>query len=174
MADRDFLRKQLELVRFEKAIDYINVNSLGHKHLNATELAHINNILTNKTESPWRTEAVDLHLPSGRKESLGLISNPMIVARDLLSNCVQRAKDGDIADAATDLYRELVLHHFFQDANRRTAVAATYWLLHERGIEIPAMGLLEIGIGDIRHQEQLEGLRNVIKATIAFSKNRKG
>lgn len=175
MANRDILRKQLELVRFEKALDYIHLNARGAKHLNTQELATINGILTGKSDShPWRSEVVDLPLPSGRREIFAVVVNPLIVARDLLSNCTQRARDGEIEEAATHLYRELVLHHFFQDANRRTAVAALYWLLLDRGLDIPAMGLLELGIGDIRNTDHLESLRTVIKATIAISQSRKG
>ena len=80
--------------------------------------------------------------------------------------------NGEVEEAAVDLYSQLVLNHFFKDANRRTAVAATHWLLLERGIHISALGLLEVGIGDIRSEEQLDSLRKLIRVSIEMAKSR--
>lgn len=169
----DSLKKQLELVRFERAIEYVANNAHGLKHLNAQELAHINKLLNASEEEPWRAEAAVINLPSGRKESLSILSNPMIQVRDIISTARERAREGEIVDAATDLYSQLVLHHFFKDGNRRSAVAAVYWLLLERDIHIPAIGLLELGIGDLRIKGQLEILKNLIQNTIAIAESRK-
>jgi hypothetical protein len=173
MAGPDILRRQLERVRFEKAIDYIMANAGGRKHLNAQELVAINNIMTATDSDPWRHEATSLKVPSGKHVSFSLISNPVFAVRDLLAQVSTIATNGQIEEAASELYSQLVLNHFFIDANRRTAVAATYWLLLENGIDIPAVGLLELGIGDIRAKEQIESLRHLIKVTILISKGRK-
>lgn len=170
---RDVLKKQLELVRFERAIDYITGSAGSQKRLNSQELAHLNNMMTSSTDNPWRQNATSIQLPFGRQEKLSLINNPMFAVRDILSNAFQQASNGEIEDAATYIYTQLVLNHFFNDANRRTAVAATYWLLLDHGIEIPAIGLLELGLGDIRTPQQVETLRGLIKNTIEIAKNRR-
>lgn len=168
----EVLKKQLEFVRFERAIDYINGNAMGLKHLNTTELAHINNLLTHTQGDPWRKEPTDLKLPTGQHMRIAIVSNPMIAARDLISNAMTKAGNGDVDAAATDLYTGLVINHFFKDANRRTAVAATYWLLLQHGIQIAALGLLELGLGDIRADDQVQALQSLLKVTINIARNR--
>lgn len=171
----NLLKKQLELAKFEKTIEYVSSSARGQKHLNAQELAHINNMLTGSSDDPWRTQPVTLQLPSGNEEHFSVVSNPMIRAREIIF----QARDtvtagGDVGEAATKLYQQLVLSHLFKEANRRTAVAATSWLLCEHGINIPALGLLELGIGDLRAAGQSETLRGLIKHTIEIAKSRKG
>jgi hypothetical protein len=170
MPNNQTLKKQLELVRFEKAAEYILAAARGHKkHLNVPELAQINHMMMNTNDDPWRVEAVQLKLPSGRVETLSMITNPIFEARDLIFRARDEAEQGNLSEAASYLYAQLVLKHFFKDANRRTAVAATYWLLLERGVEIPAMGLLQLGLGDLRMEKQLDTLRGLIAHTIALS-----
>ncbi len=170
MSDPKFLKKQLELVRFENTVEYIQKTANAHrKHLNVPELVQVNNMLTHTNDDPWRLEPVSLKLPSGRTEELSIISNPVFEARDLIFRARDEAERDNLSEAATFLYSQLVLRHFFKDANRRTAVAATYWLLIEREVEIPAMGLLQIGLGDLRMEKQLDTLRGLISSTIAIT-----
>jgi len=165
------LKKQLELVRFEKAIDYVHSNAGGQKHLNSSELANINKILCNYgDEDPWRVGPVTLTLPSGRQGHFAVISNSQKEASELINECRDMASNGELIEAATRLYSELVMKHLFREANRRTAVAATTWLLYEYGISIPAMGLLEMGLGDVRENEQMNALRGVIEYSIKVAK----
>jgi hypothetical protein len=178
MSGRDLLRRQLELVRFEKAIDYVTGAAGSRKHLNAQELAAINAILTNapvtapSDVSPWRQEPAVIQLPSGRQETFALLNNPIFSCRDLLAGVVQRAREGEVEAAAAQCYAQLMRSHFFQDANRRTAVAATYWLLLENGIKISPLGLLEIGVGDLADPSQVEALERLVRATIQIAKHR--
>ena len=172
MTGPDILRKQLELVRFERAIDYIDQNIGGTKHLGPQELAHINNLLCHSQENPWRKTVTTLKLPGGKTETFSVVRDPFVMARDILSVARQKAGEGDLQEAAAYAYSQLVLNHLFTDANRRTAVAAMYWLLRERGVQVPAMGLLELGLGDVREKDQLVALQNILAATIGMSKNR--
>jgi hypothetical protein len=169
---QDMLKKQLQRVRFEKAISYIEANAQGKKHLNTQELAGLNMMIRGNDEDPWRSEAAVVSIPGGKHASFAILTNPMISIRNIVSNALQKAMNGDVEDAALDLYSQLVLNHFFKDANRRTAVAATHWLLLERNIHISALGLLEIGIGDIRSEDQLNSLRNLIRLSIEVAKSR--
>jgi hypothetical protein len=172
MPEIHLLKKQLELVRFEKAIEYIQANLHGQKHLNAQELAQINNMLNSTHEDPWRAETTSIQLPGGRRETMALISNPVFAARDIIFKARDTLEQGQISQSAAALYSDLVLCHLFKDANRRTAVAAVFWLLLEKGIEIPAMGLLQLGLGDLRMEKQVDTLRGLIEHTIALSKGR--
>jgi hypothetical protein len=170
MGESHVLKKQLELVRFEKTIEYIQTTASAHrKHLNVPELAQLNNMLTNSTGDPWRVESVSLKLPSGRVETLSMISNPLFEARDIIFRARDEAEQGNLSEAASYLYSQLVLKHFFNDANRRTAVAAAFWILLEKNVEIPAMGLLQLGLGDLRMEKQLDTLKGLIAHTIDLS-----
>ncbi len=169
---QDMLKKQLQRVRFEKAISYIEANANGKKHLNTQELASLNMMIRGNDDDPWRSEAAIVAIPGGKRATFAILSNPMINLRNIVSNALQKAMNGDVEDAALDLYSQLVLNHFFKDANRRTAVAATHWLLLERGIHISALGLLEFGIGDIRSVDQLKSLRSLIRLSIEVAKSR--
>ncbi len=166
------LKKQLELVRFEKTIDYVKSHAGGQKHLNSSELAHLNNMLcnVNNSEDPWRMGPVTLTLPSGRQGHFSVLSNSQKEASELIGQCRDMANNGHLIEAATKLYSELVLKHLFKEANRRTAVAATSWLMYEHGIQIPAMGLLEMGLGDLREKEQMDALRGVIDYSLKMAK----
>ncbi len=169
---QDMLKKQLQRVRFEKAISYIDQNANGKKHLNTQELASLNMMIRGSDEDPWRSEAAVVSIPGGKRASFSILTNPLISLRNIISNAMQKAMNGDVEDAALDLYSQLVLNHFFKDANRRTAVAATHWLLLERGIHISALGLLEFGIGDIRSEDQLKSLKKLIRISIEVAKSR--
>lgn len=167
------LKKQLELVRFEKTMDYVMSSAGGMKRLNSSELAHLNNMLTHKTEDPWRAEETTISLPSGETREITMISNPQVQASEIINRAREEAGDGDLVEAAVILYSELVLGHLFRDANRRTAVCAASWILMEHGKSIPAMGLLELGLGDLRESGQLDALRGLVKYSIGVSKGSK-
>lgn len=165
------LKKQRELASFERAIDYISAQD--KKHLNAQELSVLNNMLNFRNdEDPWRTETAKIKLPSGRVKEVGIIMNPLFQARDLISKSRDVALT-NLVEAAVYLYSHLVLSHLFKEANRRTAVAALYWLCLERGVQIPAMGLLELGLGDLTEPEQQAALRGILQSTITMAQNRK-
>ncbi len=169
---QDMLKKQLQRVRFEKAISYIEANASGKKHLNTQELASLNVMIRGSDDDPWRNEAAVVAIPGGKRATFAILTNPMINLRNIISNALQKAANGDVEEAALDLYSQLVLNHFFKDANRRTAVAATHWLLLERGIHISALGLLEFGIGDIRSEDQLKSLKKLIHVSIEVAQSR--
>jgi len=172
MSGNQMLKKQLELARFEKTMEYVSTNAHSQKHLNSTELAQINNMLTGNSGDPWRTQSVSVKLPSGNEEHFAVVTNPMIRARDIIFQARDEAFQGDIVKAAANLYAELVLAHLFKDANRRTAVAATCWLLYEKGISMPSLGFLELGVGNLRDPEQMNALKGLIKHTIDVARNR--
>ncbi len=90
------LKKQFELVRFERALEYIKQSAGGKKRLNSQELGQVNNLITNSSGNPWRQEATNVRLPTGRSETLSLISNPMFAARDLLSAAFERSLNGEV------------------------------------------------------------------------------
>jgi hypothetical protein len=115
-------------------------------------------------------EAVTLSLPSGRQDRMSVISNSQMRAGDFISSAREDANDGDLANAAAKLYRDLVINHLFNDANRRTAVVAVSWLLLEHDVTIPAMGLLEIGAGDLREGDSFEALKQMIQYSINVKK----
>lgn len=166
------LIRQLQRVRFEKAIDYIDQSSYGgRKKLNSQELAQINNIIRGtQEETPWRIESTQVDLPSGKKAHFSVVSNPIVMARQIISDAFLRMDNGSLIEAAIELYSQLVLSHLFKDANRRTAVAATYWLLSEKNIQISALGLLELGLGDLRSEEQNHKLAQLIEVTVEMAK----
>ena len=174
MIGRDILRRQLELVRFEKAIDYVTSASGLRKHLNSQELASINGIMTNNSLiSPWRQEPAVIQLPSGRQETFAIHRNPIFQCRDLLADLSQKAREGDVEGAAASCYSQLMRCHFFKDANRRTAVAAAYWLLLENGIRIAPLGLLEMGVGDLADPDQALALESLVRTAVKISRDRK-
>ncbi|MGE3975140.1 MAG: Fic family protein [Bdellovibrionales bacterium] len=164
------LKKQLEMVRFEKTMDYVRNSAGGAKRLNSGELAHLNQMLTAETTEPWRMEPVTLSLPSGKQDRIAVISNSQMRAGDFISSAREQAHDGDLANAAAKLYRDLVVSHLFNDANRRTAVLAVSWLLLEYGVSIPSVGLLELGAGDLREEGPFQALKQLIQYSIQVKK----
>lgn len=164
----ELLKKQLERARFERVIEYITQNSPGRKHLNAQELCYLNRLIVgSQSEDVWRTEPTELNLQSGRTVKMALLTNPIFLARDLLSEASLRVANGDYIEGAVYLYTQLVLAHLFRDGNRRTAVAAVFWILREKRIEIKPLGLLEMGLGDIREERQIQILKDIVGAAVA-------
>lgn len=170
---RESLRKQLERARFERALE-VSESMADHRALLTTaELSRLNNILTGKTtDDPWRQGPVTVTLPSGRSETLALIADPMLTARERLHRATELSENGAVIDAAVDIYSNLVLSHVFQDANRRTAVLAAHYFLKRYGVALSGLALHEIGLGDLREEGQVEMLRETIGQMAKFAAKR--
>lgn len=146
------MQRQREDLRFRRAVDYVHQAAHSIKKINSNELLHLNQILVDSQDDTWRFEAAEVELPSGRKHQFNLMSNPIDRARDILGNALQMAGNQEPTKAALYAYYELVLAHLFQDANRRTAVLATIWILETAGIRIEPGKLLMIPLGDLRDE----------------------
>ncbi|MEW6055853.1 MAG: Fic family protein [Bdellovibrionota bacterium] len=168
----NFLHRQLELTRFERALEVAESMVESGAFLNSGELARINNILTGESSEPWRDGLAVCTLPSGRQESFQLLADPVEKTREILRRAKDRAVAGEVVEAAADLYAQLVLTHVFKDANRRTAVVAVAYLLKLHSVEISALGLHELGLGDLRAEGQLEALRETLKNVVKMSVSR--
>jgi prophage maintenance system killer protein len=135
---------------FRRGVEYVRHQARGIKKVNSQELAHLNNLMTETNDEPWRFEQVEVAIPGGSIHLFNLVSNPINKARDLCGQASQQAGNGEPIEAALNLYIELVLAHLFNDANRRTAVLATIWILENAGIEVDEQQLLDIPLGDLR------------------------
>lgn len=166
----NFLQRQLERARFERALEVADSMVEKGAFLNPGELARINNILLGRdVPDPWREGAAVLKLPSGREEKLQILADPVNSTREILRTARERAQSGEVVDAAADVYAKLVLLHPFKDANRRSAVVAAAYLLKLNGYEISAMGLHELGLGDLRAAGQVEALREMLRNVVKLS-----
>jgi len=159
------LHRQREEQRFAHGLDYVSQAAPGPKRLSVSELAHLNQMLT-AAEDPWRFEPAMVKIPSGRALNFNVVNNPLAVARDVIGEAQLRAGNGDVADGALYLYSQLVLNHLFTDANRRTAMLATVWLVQAAGREIDGQRLATAAIGDLRDQADLEKLRAFLAGLI--------
>ena len=108
-------------------------------------------------------------LPSGTKETLALIVDPVLMARDKLHRATEVAEGGAIIEAAVDIYVNLVLGHVFKDANRRTAVLASHYFLKRYGASLSGVALHNLGLGDLRQEGQIEKLRETVRQMAKFS-----
>jgi hypothetical protein len=170
----DSLKRQLELTRFERALE-VSESLADHRALLTTaELSRLNHILTGKEDGdPWRREVATITLPSGKTETLALMIDPVLTAREKLHYATELAESGSPLDAAVKIYADLVLTHVFLDANRRTAVLAGHYFLRRYGTSISGLALHELGLGDLRQPGQLEELRAVIHQMAKFVEKRK-
>ncbi|MFN8370350.1 MAG: hypothetical protein U0T83_06970 [Bacteriovoracaceae bacterium] len=159
------LLKQLEEQRFEHALSYADDSSHNLKKLTSQELVHINQLLT-KQESVLRLSNAEIQLKNGKIQSFSMISNPLIRARDVIADARDIAFTGDLGEAVFHLYTQLILDHLFNDANRRTAAVAAYWLMGEKHIKIDVYTLLEIPVGDLRDLKTLKELRQDIEVLV--------
>lgn len=158
----DFLKKQLEESRFQHTLDYVLEHAGGIKKIGVAELLHLNQMLNHTTADTWRTQPVEISLRSGKIRSFKMISNSIEEARTVLANAHDIVGQGKIVDAATYLYSNLVMNHFFKEANRRTAVVATYWLVREAGKDLDARVLVNTPLGDLSEDSELKKLRDTI------------
>lgn len=166
------LKRQLELARFDRAIEVAESMAEHRALLTTTELARLNTILIGKESDPWRQGTVTITLPSGKTETLALIADPQVTARDKLHRATELAEQGATLDAAVDIYVGLVLSHVFSDANRRTAVCAAHYFLRRYGVPLSGLALHELGLGDLREEGQIEALRQTMSQMTEFAKRR--
>ncbi len=160
------LQRQLEDQRFLSAVQHVLLAARGIKKINSMELAHLNQILRDSNDEPWRFEETEIQLPSGTLHLFNIVSNPINKARDLLGEANQIAGNGQYKEAALYVYSELVLAHLFNDANRRTAVLATIWILESGGISVDAQKLLEIPLGDLRNLRDRDTFTKAFEALL--------
>lgn len=156
------LLKQLQEQKFLHAEAYVRNSAGTLKHLNASELAHLNQMLTGDAADPWRMEPVSVTIPSGSHHEFNVLSNPFPLARDVIHHAADLAANGQVFEGAFYLYSRLVLNHFFRDANRRTAVLATLWLVQSHGGDLNAVELAKQPIGDLRQDRDLNLLKEQI------------
>lgn len=166
----DSLKKQLEAARFERALEVAESLAEHRALLTTTELARINNILTGKNDAPWRQGPVTLTLPSGKTETLALIADPIVTARDKLHGATALAEGGNPLEAAVNIYVDLVLAHVFADANRRSAVLAAQYFLKRYNLPLSGIALHELGLGDIREPGQVDALKQLVSHLIQFQR----
>ncbi|MBU6375579.1 MAG: Fic family protein [Bdellovibrionales bacterium] len=163
--NRETLRLQLERARFERALEVCE-SMVDHRVLlTNSELARLNNILTGHqpTDDPWRQGPMTATLRSGRQVQFSVMADPKVSLRDCLHQATELAESGHIIDAAVELYVKMVLSHYFQDANRRTAVLAAHYFLKRYGTPISGVAIHEMGLGDIRDPDQIDALRQTLR-----------
>lgn len=172
------LKRQLEIARFDRALEVAESLADHRALLTTAELARLNNILTGKgtdpdAQGPWRSGPVTITLPSGKTETLSLLADPVITAREKLHRATEMAEEGSVVDAAVDIYVALVLAHCFEDANRRTAVLAAHYFLRRYGVALSGLALHELGLGDLREEGQIESLRETAHQMAKFANRQK-
>jgi prophage maintenance system killer protein len=166
------LQIQLERTRFERAQEICESLAERRALLTTTELARINSILTGKNNEPWREETTTVTLPSGKTETISVMTNPTLIAREKLHRATELAETGNAIDAAVEIYVDLVLAHVFKDANRRCAVLAAHYFLHRYGIKVSGLAIHELGLGDLREEGQIEILRDTIRQMARFTERK--
>ena len=170
------LKRQLEMARFEHAREVAESLADHRALLTTAELARMNNILTGKkaadVETTWRQGTVTVTLPSGKTETLALIADPVVTARDKLHRATENAEIGNVIDAAIDIYTGLVLSHVFEDANRRTAVLAAHYFFRRYGVPLSGLALHELGLPDLRESGQIDELRDTVRQMVKFARKK--
>ncbi len=161
------LQKQLEQQKFLHGISYVNQAAVGIKKLNSSELAQLNQILTDHHHDPWRLNEVQIRIPSGHVHHFNVITNPINRAREIIGHAWDMAENDKTDEGAIYLYSQLVLDHLFTEANRRTAVLATLWLLQAHNMNINAQDLLSSPIGNLRERKNVEALGVAVKKLIS-------
>ena len=161
------------MTRFEHAREVAESLADHRALLTTSELARLNNLLTGKkpgdVDLPWRHGTATITLPGGKTETLALIEDPVIKARDKLHRATELAEAGNVIDAAIDIYTKLVLSHVFQDANRRTAVLAAHYFFRRYGVPLSGLALHELGLPDLREEGQIERLRETADQMAKFA-----
>ncbi len=168
----DSLLKQLEMTRFERAMEVAESLADHRALLTTVEIARMNSILTGSKNPPWRENTATITLPTGKQHTLSLHSDPVINTRDLLHRCTETAENGAYVDAAIDVYIGLVMSHAFEDANRRTAVLAAHYFFRRYGVPLSGLAIHEMGLGDLREPEQVQTLRETIHQMARFANSR--
>jgi hypothetical protein len=169
------LKRQLEMTRFERALEVAESMAAHRALLTTAELARLNNILIGNKDDhdPWRQEPVTITLPSGRTETLAVIADPKVTAREKLHHATELAENGSIVDAAVDVYVGMVLAHPFQDANRRTAVLAAHYFLRRYGVPLSGRAIHDLGLPDMREPGAVERFRETVHHMAKFVERNK-
>jgi len=171
------LKRQLEMARFDRALEAAESLADHRALLTTAELARLNDILTGtppgRLEAPWRKEPVTIILPSGKTETLALIADPVVTAREKLHRATEMAESGAVIDAVFHIYTDLVLAHVFKDANRRTAILASHYFLKRYRVPLSGLAIHELGLGDLREEGQIESLRETIHQMAKFAAKQK-
>lgn len=167
------LFKQLEFTRFERALEVADSMARNRALLTTTEIERLNNILTGVAADPWRKEPIDIMLPSGRTETLHLLKDPKISVRESLHHATELAENGDVIDAAVNVYVGMVLTHPFKDANRRTGVVSAHYFLSRYDVPISGLALHELGLGDVRDPSQIDVLKETLRQMAKFASRRR-
>jgi hypothetical protein len=161
------LQNQMDETRFLQGVNYVLQAAGSIKKINSSELEHLNKILTDGDDESWRFQEAQVLIPSGKSHHFSLLSNPINKAREILGNAMQMAGNREPKEAALYLYSELILGHLFIDANRRTAVLATIWVLHTEGLEIDPQKFLDIPVGDLRVDADRKAFREKFLSLLA-------
>ncbi|MEK7358127.1 MAG: Fic family protein [Bdellovibrionota bacterium] len=151
---------------FRRGAENVRHAAGGIKKINSQELVHLNQLMTETSDEPWRFEPVEITIPGGQTHLFNLVSNPINRARDICGQALQIAGNGEPRKAALYLYTELVLAHLFKDANRRTAVLATLWILENDGIRVDENTLLNIPLGDLRDDADRKTFEEKFRALV--------
>ncbi|MEN9723078.1 MAG: hypothetical protein RJB38_1064 [Pseudomonadota bacterium] len=164
--NRETLRLQLERARFERALEVCESLVEHRALLTHAELARLNTILTGKqpTDDPWRQSPMTMTLRSGKQVQFAVMADPKVNLRDQLHQATEMAENGAVIDAAVKIYVNMVLSHYFQDANRRSAVLSAHYFLKRYGTPISGVAIHEMGLGDVRDPAQVEILRDTLKS----------
>ena len=162
--------------RFERALEVCESMVAHRVLLTNSELARLNNILLGRqpTDDPWRQGPMTSTLRSGREVQFSVMADPKVSLRDRLHQATAiaeagKAPDGTehapeaVIDAAVDVYVNMVLSHYFQDGNRRTAVLSAHYFLRRYGLPVSGLAIHEMGLGDVRDPEQVELLRQTLR-----------
>ncbi len=175
----DLLKKQLERARFERAFQVAESLALHRALLTTTELARLNEIVTVNKEKrssvftdPWRHEAVTITLPTGQEKTLTLMIDPILMAREKLHHSTEMAEQGLKIESGIKIYVELILAHVFKDANRRTASLASHYFFKRYGVPVSGMDLYQLGLGDLRQENQIQSLTEKVCQMAKFGEKR--
>lgn len=175
------LKKQLEKARFERTLKIVEGLATARGQMTATELARLNDIIlghnapghTTPDTNPWRRDPVDITLPSGKKVSFSVLTEPSLAIRDLFHRCTEGAEGGAVINAAVEAYLGIVKLHPFFDGNRRSAVIAAHYYLTRYEIPVSGTALYELGLGDARDPAHAAMLTDTIAQMAKFAAKRK-
>ena len=149
------LQTQLETERFLHAAEYVKNTCQGLKKLTSTELAYLNQVCLAKSEGTWRLGPMQVEIPGRGSVNMSLHSNPLARAREILAEAQKLATEDGPWIGCIFAYTHLVKEHLFEEANRRTAALAAYWILTEDGIQVSPEELVNLKVGDLRQNSDL-------------------
>ena len=156
MTAKNPLQKQLEHEKFLHTAEYVKNNSQGLKKLTSTELAYINQHCCSATEANWRLSPTQVQIPGQVTVNFSVLTNPLARARDILGQAQQLAAEEGSWTGAQFAYVQLVLEHLFNEANRRTAALAAYWILCAEGLALDPLSLITFPVGNLREEQALK------------------